>query len=74
MDRQAFERRLNELVGRYRAQCLWDLKPDLDLQQRDAATMVLRRIASCADLSGFVEARGLLDWLSRTSNAGSAVS
>lgn len=74
MDQQAFERRLNALADRYRAQCLWDLKPDLDLQQPDVATMVLRRIASCADTSGFVEARGLLDWLSRTSNAGSAVS
>ena len=74
MDQQAFERRLDALAGRYRAQCLWDLKPDLDLQQRDVATMVLRRIASCADTSGYVEARGLQDWLSRTSNAGSAVS
>lgn len=74
MDRQAFERRLNALVGRYRAQCLWDLKADLDPQQRVVATMVLRRIASCADTSGFVEARGLLDWLSRTTNARSAVS
>ncbi len=63
MDRQAFERRLHALATRYRAQCLWDLKPDLDLQQRDVTTMVLRRIASCADTSGFVEARGL-DWLS----------
>ncbi|MDD9989243.1 MAG: hypothetical protein OXQ31_23420 [Spirochaetaceae bacterium] len=74
MDQKAFGRRLNALVSRYRAQCLWDLKPDLDLQERDVAAMVLRRIASCADTSGFVEARGLLDWLSRTSNAGSAVS
>ena len=74
MDQHAFDRRLHALAGRYSAQCLWDLKPDLDLQHRDAATMVLRRIASCADTSGFVEARGLLDWLSRTSNAGSAVS
>ena len=74
MDEQAFERRLHALAGRYRAQCLWDLKPELDLQQRDVATMVLRRIASCAETSGYVEARGLLDWLSRTSNAGSAVS
>ena len=74
MDQQGFDRRLHALVTRYRTQCLWDLKPDLDLQQPDAATMVLRRIASCADTSGFVEARRLLDWLSRTSNAGSAVS
>ena len=74
MDQQAFDRRLHALAGRYRTLCLWDLKPDLDLQQRDAATMALRRIASCADTSGFIEARGLLDWLSRTSNAGSAVS
>ena len=74
MDQQAFERRLHELACRYRTQCLWDLKRDLDLDQRDVATMVLRRIASCADISGYVEARGLLDWLSRTSNARSAVS
>ena len=74
MDEQAFERRLHALVCRFRAQCLWDLKRELDLDQRDVAAMVLRRIASCADTAGYVEARGLLDWLSRTSNAGSAVS
>ena len=74
MDQQTFERRLHALVGRYRTQCLWDLKRDLDLDQRDVATMVLRRIASCADTSGYIEARGLLDWLSLTSNARSAVS
>ena len=74
MDQQTFERRLHVLVSRYRTQCLWDLKLDLDLDQRDVATMVLRRIASCADTNGYVEARGLLDWLSRISNARSAVS
>ena len=62
-DSATFERRLRALVARYRAECLWDLREDPDLEQDVVARMVLQRIASCADRSGFVEARRLLRWV-----------
>ena len=74
LDRAAFESRLRALVSRYRTECLWDLKTGLDLDLEDGARIVLQRLASCADLSGYVEARELLNWLSHTSNAQSAAS
>ena len=63
LDSATFGRRLRALVTRYRAECLWDLKQDPDLEQDAMARMVLQRIASCADRSGFVEARRLLRWV-----------
>ena len=71
-DRADFEDRLRVLVVRYRAECLWDLKEDPDLGQEAVARMVLRRIVSCGDRAGFVEAQQLLRWLSHTSSVPSA--
>lgn len=71
-DAADFRRRLRALVTRYREECLWDLKEHPDLDQEAVARMVLRRIKSCADRSGFVEAQRLLRWLSRTRSAAPA--
>ena len=71
-DFAAFRTRLRALVTRYGAECLWDLKEEPDLEQEAVARMVLRRIVSCGDRIGFVEAQRLLRWLSRTSSAPSA--
>ncbi len=71
-DRAEFERRLGTMVARYRTECLWDLKASPDLEQEQVARMVLRRVISCADRNGYIEARGLLEWLLQTSNAESA--
>jgi len=71
-DRVDFQHRLRVLVARYGAECLWDLKEDPDLEQEAVARMVLRRIVSCGDRAGFVEAQQLLRWQSRTFSAPSA--
>ena len=71
-DRADFQHRLRVLVARYGAECLWDLKEDPDLEQEAVARMVLRRIVSCGDRAGFVEAQQLLRWLSRTFSVPSA--
>ena len=71
-DAADFRRRLRALVTRYREECLWDLKEHPDLEQEAVARMVLRRIISCADRGGFVEAQRLLRWLSQTSSVPSA--
>ena len=71
-DAAAFRRRLRALVTRYREECLWDLKEHPDLDQEAVARMVLRRIISCADRGGFVEAQRLLRWLSQTRSAAPA--
>ena len=71
-DRADFQDRLRVLVARYGAECLWDLKEDPDLEQEAVARMVLRRIVSCGDRAGFVEAQRLLRWLSRTFSVPSA--
>ena len=71
-DRADFQDRLRVLVARYKAECLWDLKEDPDLAQEAVARMVLRRIVSCADRAGFVEAQLLLRWLSQSSSVPSA--
>ena len=57
-DRAEFERRLGTMVARYRTECLWDLKASPDLEQEQVARMVLRRVISCADRDGYIEARG----------------
>ena len=62
-DRADFQDRLRVLVARYGAECL---------EQEAVARMVLRRIVSCGDRAGFVEAQHLLRWLSRTSSVPSA--
>ena len=69
-----FQSRLRALVTRYWAECLWELKEDPDLEQEVAARMVLRRVVSCADRDGFVEAQRLLRWLSQRSSVPSASS
>ena len=51
-----FQSRLRALATRYRAECLWDLKEEQDLEHEALARMVLRRIVSCGDRDGFVEA------------------
>lgn len=71
-DAVEFQSRLRALVTRYGEECLWDLKEHPDLEQEAVARMVLRRIVSCGDRVGFVEAQRLLRWLSRTSNVPSA--
>ena len=71
-DRVDYQDRLRVLVARYGAECLWDLKEDPDLEQEVVARMVLRRIVSCGDRAGFVEAQQLLRWLSHTSSVPSA--
>ena len=71
-DAADFLSRLRVLVTRYREECLWDLKEHPDLEQEAVARMVLRRIISCADRGGFVEAQRLLRWLSQTRSAAPA--
>ena len=71
-DRVDYQDRLCVLVARYGAECLWDLKEDPDLGQEAVARMVLRRIVSCGDRAGFVEAQQLLRWLSHNSSVPSA--
>ena len=71
-DRVDYQDRLRVLVARYGAECLWDLKEDPDLEQEVVARMVLRRIVSCGDRAGFVEAQQLLRWLSHSSSVPSA--
>lgn len=67
-----FRRRLQTLAARYGEECLWDLKEPPDLYHDAVARMVLRRIVSCGDRAGFVEAQRLLRWLSQTSSVPSA--
>ena len=71
-DRADFQDRLQTIVTRYGAECLWDLKEEPDLEQEAVARLVLRRIISCGDRRGFVEAQRLLRWLSQTSSVPSA--
>ena len=69
-----FRQRLEALVAFYRGLCLWDFKEALDIDEPEVVHLVLRRIESCADLKGYVEARSLQRWLARSSRAASAVS
>lgn len=69
VDYADFLKRLNTLIDRYRVECLYDLKEAPDVDREIVARMVLRRLSSCADRDGYIEARRLLNWLSQTSSA-----
>ncbi len=66
------ERAVNELVERYRDQCLWFLRRDYRPTTRQARLRALESIQRYGDRAAFTQAAELREWLSHPSSAGSA--
>ncbi len=61
-------KQLMELMGRYRSSCLWFLDEDFVPQTDEQALRVLGLIERYGDRDGFVQARRLKQWLSRSTS------
>jgi hypothetical protein len=70
---QTSMRRVRALVDEYRATCLWSLRRDYYPQTLKEAFRVLEQIERHGDVAAFQKAAELRQWLSRNSNAPSAV-
>ena len=66
------ERAVDDLVARYRDQCLWFLRRDYRPTTRQARLRVLENIQRHGDREAFTQAAELREWLSHHSSAGSA--
>ena len=60
------EKQLAELIERYRLRCLWFLAEDFVPETHEQAVRVLEYIERYGDREGFVQARRLKQWLSRS--------
>ena len=58
------EKRLVELIERYRLRCLWFLAEDFVPTTHEQTLQVLEYIERYGDREGFVQARRLKQWLS----------
>jgi hypothetical protein len=72
--RTAFEAAaaVEQLVDRYRARCLWFLRPDYYPATDAERLIVLRYIEHHGDREAFQRAGAVRQWLSRNSSAASA--
>ena len=65
---------LKGFVDRYRAQCLWFLRPDYYPATHEAQLRVLDLIQRYGDREAHVQAATIRQWLLQHSSAGSATS
>jgi hypothetical protein len=72
-DNEAAMERVRELVDEYRTSCLWFLRTDYYPQTVEEASTVLSQIERHGNRAAFQKAAALRQWLSRNSNAPSAV-
>jgi hypothetical protein len=72
-DQQTPMGKVRALVDEYRATCLWFLRQDYYPQTPEEACRVLEQIERHGDVAAFRKAAELRQWLSRNSNAPSAV-
>ena len=71
---QTFDEALTALVDDYRTRCLWFLRADYYPATREEQLRVLDYVQRYGDRDAHVRAVNLRQWLSRLSNAKSAVS
>ena len=71
---RTFDAALNGLVDDYRTRCLWFLRADYYPATREGQLRILDYVQRYGDRDAHVRAANLRQWLSRLSNANSAVS
>jgi hypothetical protein len=71
---RTLQSRLEPLMNKYRARCLWFLTPDYLPDTPESALRVLEYIERYGDRQAYLEAEELKKWLSQNYSAPSAAS